>query len=123
MLNNNKDRYYLIERKAKELIKYIDAYTRQFPKYQKYVLGERLRNQSQDLIDLIITINKKYYKKTDLTLLDVRHEQLRVNTNISYELELVEFYRYNHLAKLIDELGKMIGGWIKSINSNENGKN
>lgn len=123
MLNNNKDRYYLIERKAKELIKYIDVYTRQFPKYQKYVLGERLRNQSQDLIDLIITINKKYYKKTDLTLLDVRHEQLRVNTNISYELELVEYYRYHQLAKLIDELGKMIGGWIKSINSNENGKN
>ena len=123
MLNNNKDRYYLIERKAKELIKYIDAYTRQFPKYQKYVLGERLRNQSQDLIDLIITINKKYYKKTDLTLLDVRHEQLRVNANISYKLGLVEYHRYHHISNLIDEIGKMIGSWIKSINSNENGKN
>ena len=51
MPSNNKDRYYEIERKAKELIKYIDVYTRHFPKYQKYVLGERLRNQSQDLID------------------------------------------------------------------------
>ena len=123
MPSNNKDRYYEIERKAKELIKYIDVYTRHFPKYQKYVLGERLRNQSQDLIDLIITINKKYYKKTDLTLLDVRHEQLRVNTNISYELELVEEYRYRHLANLINEIGRMIGGWLKTINSIENGKN
>lgn len=123
MPNNNKDRYYEIERKAKELIKYIDVYTRHFPKYQKYVLGERLRNQSQDLIDLIITINKKHYKKTDLSLLDVRHEQLRVNTNISYELELVEEYRYRHLANLINEIGRMIGGWLKTINSIENGKN
>ncbi len=123
MPSNNKDRYYEIERKAKELIKYIDVYTRHFPKYQKYVLGERLRNQSQDLIDLIITINKKHYKKTDLSLLDVRHEQLRVNTNISYELELVEEYRYRHLANLINEIGRMIGGWLKTINSIENGKN
>lgn len=123
MPSNNKDRYYEIERKAKELIKYIDVYTRHFPKYQKYVLGERLRNQSQDLIDLIITINKKHYKKTDLSLLDVRHEQLRVNTNISYELELVEECRYRHLANLINEIGRMIGGWLKTINSIENGKN
>ena len=123
MPSNNKDRYYEIERKAKELIKYIDVYTRHFPKYQKYVLGERLRNQSQDLIDLIITINKKHYKKTDLSLLDVRHEQLRVNTNISYELELVDEYRYRHLANLINEIGRMIGGWLKTINSIENGKN
>lgn len=123
MPSNNKDRYYEIERKAKELIKYIDVYTRQFPKYQKYVLGERLRNQSQDLIDLIITINKKHYKKTDLSLLDVRHEQLRVNVNISYELELVEYDRYHHLANLINEIGRMIGGWFKAINSIENGKN
>lgn len=123
MPSNNKDRYYLIERKAKELIKYIDVYTRHFPKYQKYVLGERLRNQSQDLIDIIITINKKHYKKTDLSMLDVRHEQLRVNANISYELELVKYDMYHHLANLIDEMGKMIGAWLKFINSNENGKN
>ena len=110
MPSNNKDRYYEIERKAKELIKYIDVYTRHFPKYQKYVLGERLRN-------------KKHYKKTDLSLLDVRHEQLRVNTNISYELELVEEYRYHHLANLINEIGRMIGGWLKTINSIENSKN
>jgi len=122
-MKSSQERYFLIERKARELIKYIDIYTKHFPKYQKYVLGERLRNQAQDIIELIITINKKYYKKTDLTLLDITHEKLRVNLLISYELELTEARRYHHAALLVDEIGKMIGAWLRLVRSYEYGKN
>lgn len=117
MLNNNENRYYLIERKAKELIKYLDIYTLQFPKHQKYVLGERIRNYAQDVLDLIITINKKHFKKTDWTLLDVRHEQLRVNVQLAYELGYPRLNTYDEAASKVDEIGKMIGAWYKEIHS------
>jgi hypothetical protein len=76
---------------------------------------------------LIVEAQKRYHKKTTLTNLDVRHEQLRMLVNLSHALGYFEFkdgakaeetplklaaHRHLAISRLVDELGRMIGGWI-----------
>ena len=63
-------------------------------------------------------------KKTTLTNLDVRHEQWRMLVNLANSMGYFQFkdgkeasekmaaHRFLAVSKLIDELGRMIGGWI-----------
>lgn len=68
---------------------------------------------------------KRYHKRTTLTNLDIRHEQWRMLVNTANELEYFNFKdgkklkgkevairRFTAISLLIDELGRMIGGWI-----------
>ena len=67
---------------------------------------------------------KRYHKKTTLTQLDIRHEQLRMLLNLAHELGLFNFsagradtsnpgaHRHLVMLRLVDELGRMIGGWV-----------
>lgn len=105
--------YLLIERKVKNMISYSNIYTKHFPKHEKFVLGESIRKLTYELLELVVIINKKFHKKTDISQLNVKHEVLRQMINISFELGYATQKSYHHLSLLIDEIGKMIGAWIK----------
>ena len=77
---------------------------------------------------LIIEGQKRYHKKTTLTELDIAHEQLRMQLYLAYELGYFkcktgsqdsesaqrEQRRWLTISRMCDELGRIIGGWIKS---------
>ena len=119
-----------LNRKFIEFAKLLNIYLNHFPKYEKYALANRIRNTAYKLYDYISEGQKRYYKKTTLTNLDIVHEQLRMQLYLAYELDYFMFkdgkisekspkqlmeHRFLALSKLNDELGKMIGGWIKKI--------
>jgi four helix bundle protein len=119
-----------LNRKFIEFVKLLDIYLNHFPKQEKYALSNRIRNIAYEIYDLITEAQKRYYKKTTLTNLDIAHEKLRMQLYLAYELgyfrfqdgkqidakpEKLEERRFLVISKLNDELGKMIGGWIKKI--------
>lgn len=76
----------------------------------------------------IVECQKRYHNKTSLTKLDVQHEQLRVFINLAFELGYFSYEhhkrarsdaeslrRYTAVSVLVNELGAMIGGWIRSL--------
>ena len=118
-------------RKYIELVKLLNIYLNHFPKFEKYALANRIRNTAYEIYDLIVEGEKRYYKKTSLTKLDIIHEQLRMQLFLAYELGYFRFkdgkeddkdpmvlegHRYSAISLLVDELGKMIGAWTKKIN-------
>jgi len=121
----------VMNRKYMEMIKLLNIYLNHFPKHEKYALSSQIRNTAYTLYDLITECQKKYYKKTTLTELDIIHEKLRMQIYLAYELgyfnfkdgvsvektKELEYNRLKSISILIDELGRMIGGWIKSIKS------
>lgn len=119
-----------LNRKFMEFIKLLNIYLNHFPKHEKYALSNRMRNTAYEIFDLISEGQKRYHKKTTLTNLDIEHEQLRMQLTLAFELgyfkfkdgkksdknqEELEGHRFIAISKLNDELGKMIGGWIKKI--------
>jgi hypothetical protein len=66
------ERYWLIERRCKDLCLYLDVLTRNMPRYEKYVLSAKMREIGYLCLELAIAANKKQHKKTD------RDESVRV---------------------------------------------
>ena len=61
--------------KMRDLIKQSHIYLVHAPKHEKYVAVKQIKNLEWDIYLLIIECNKRYFKKTTLTELDVK--QLR----------------------------------------------
>jgi len=59
--------------------------------------------------------NKRYHKKTTLQDLDAELDLLRCQVRAAKALGYLDIRKYEHWAKLNDEIGRMIGGWIKSM--------
>jgi hypothetical protein len=66
------------------------------------------------LLELAITTSKKQNKKTDLTRFNVQHELLRQLLNLSYEAKHLDSKRYQIASQKLDEVGKLLGGWLAS---------
>lgn len=118
--------------KFMEMIKLLNIYLNHFPKHEKFALANVIRNTAYALYDLIVECQKRYYKKTSLTELDITHEKLRMQIYLANELGYFNFKdgkegkydngpkRYMAISRLIDEMGRMIGGWINRLKENGN---
>lgn len=119
-----------LNRKFVEFAKLLNIYLNHFPKHEKYALANQIRNTAYGVYDLISEGQKRYIKKTTLTNLDIAHEQLRMQIFLANELgyfgfsdgkasakgrENLEGHRYLTISLMVDELGRMIGGWIQKI--------
>ena len=119
-----------LNRKFIEFAKLLNIYLNHFPKHEKYALANQIRSTAYAVYDLISEGQKKYYKKTTLTDLDITHEKLRMQLFLANELGYFKFsdgktfikghenqeeHRYLTISLMIDELGRMIGGWIQKI--------
>ena len=112
--------------KCKDTIKLLNIHLNHFPKHEKYALTNQIRTSAYDVYSLLVECKKRYHKKTTLTELDIKHEQLRMFINLAFELGYYEFHdgkrgrsetdalhRYTAISCLINELGRLIGTWIK----------
>ena len=66
----------------------LEGYLCHFPNCHKYTLTQSIRQAFIDVYNLVTEAQKRYHKKTTLTQLDIRHEQLRMLINLAHELGL-----------------------------------
>ena len=108
------------------MVKLLSINLNHFPTHEKFGLTTRIRNCAYSIYELIIEGEKRYTKKTTLTNLDIEHEKLRMLLNLAFELGYFDYHntkhtrsegdalrRYTSLSIYVNELGAMIGGWIR----------
>ncbi|GHU95807.1 hypothetical protein FACS1894208_09310 [Clostridia bacterium] len=103
--------------KTEDMAEYAYKALAQFPKSEKFALVVEIKNCINAIIGLEITAKKKYYKKTTLQDLDVELAKLRYFVRLSMKLGFLPIKKYEVWGDILVELGKMVGGWIRSINS------
>ena len=114
--------------KCKELLLLLNLNLNHFPRHEKYALCQEIRNGAYDVLGLLVECQKRYHNKTTLGKLDVRHEQVRALVNLAFEMGYFDYHhhkrgrseaeslrRYTAISVLLNELGAMIGGWIRSL--------
>ncbi|MGQ9779655.1 MAG: diversity-generating retroelement protein Avd [Bacillota bacterium] len=104
-----------IRQKCEDMILYGYIALQQFPKSEKHTLAAEIKRSMFRLLSLIIECNKKYYKKTTMQELDVELDILRSYIRLAMNLRFLPFKKYEVWAGYLNELGKMIGGWFKSL--------
>ncbi|OYY10554.1 MAG: four helix bundle protein, partial [Polynucleobacter sp. 35-46-11] len=72
-----------LNQKFIETAKLMNIYLNHFPKFERYALSQQIRNCMYEVYSYMIEGQKRYHKKTVLGNLDVRHEQLRMFTNLA----------------------------------------
>jgi hypothetical protein len=104
-----------IYKTAMDLAVYLEQVVRNFSRYHKYTLGSELRQQSRELVTVIIRANSRRDKLPVLSELRERLEGLLVLLRIGQEVRAFQnFTAYGRAAELAVALGRQNEGWIKS---------
>lgn len=112
---------FILQEKISDMIKYGKRAVAHFPRREKQTADE-IRTCMLAMLRLAIKVKKKYYKKTTLQELDEELEVLRTMLRVAVDKDYYDpniapplpFRKYEHWSKLNDEIGRIIGGYIKS---------
>lgn len=113
-----------IFKKNYELHKLLNGMRTSVPKQDRYALWQRVENVSLDVTELLLQATA-LYKIEKLPILDkasVKLNLLRVLIRLSHDTKAIDGKKYTVIQQQIDEIGRMLGGWIKSVKA-ENTQN
>jgi len=74
----------------------------------------RIENGILDFIRCVTIANHRHKKLPMLQLADEALIMLRIHVRLSHDLQFISTKSYEFACKQMEELGKMLGGWIKS---------
>lgn len=104
----------LIQQRIYDMILYAYPALEQMPKSQKFSLAQDMKHCMDKIMRLTISANKKYTKRSTLQELDVEIAALKIYLRIAYDLKYLPPKKYEVWSGMMVEIGKMVGGWIKS---------
>ena len=114
---NNMNSKETIVQKVYALLQEAIPLLNNFPRSQKFTLADRIQNRLSDLLEATI---RAYYspaaqKKEILKEINILLEMLRHYFRLGYDLGIYSSLRYKHFAEKLNEIGRMCGGWLKSL--------
>lgn len=95
-------------------MKYLYTSWAKYPRSEKLGFVVDYKKCLFQFLIYIITAQKKYFKKTTLQDADVCLELLRLFNDLSYDLRFIDEKRYQLISERFNEIGRLLGGWIKS---------
>ena len=87
--------------------------TEKFPKKVRFTFSTRLDNLALDVLELIIEAAYTKRRGALLRKINLNIDKLRVLLRICHELTYLPTQSYKHAIKLLEECGRMAGGWSR----------
>jgi hypothetical protein len=85
-----------------------------FPRSQKFLLGDRIQSTALDVLEALIEATYTRERKIHLARANLAIEKLRFFFRLATELGHLDSRRYEHAARSLDEIGRLVGGWPKA---------
>jgi hypothetical protein len=91
------------------------------PKGQRYTIGVRIENKYLDLLESarIAYFLERERKAEQIAECVLLLDGLKYLVHIAWEAKLITHTQYASLAEKLEEIGKMFGGWRKSLDNPE----
>jgi four helix bundle protein len=105
----------VIYQKVYDFSLYLFPIVDKFPKHEKFALSTHVKDCVLDLARLIIRANKSRDKRPLLHEVDVRIEEVKFLLRLSHDRKYLSHKSYEHSGRLVAEIGRLLGGWIKSV--------
>lgn len=105
-----------IKTKIEDMIVYGNICLKEFPRHERYAMASEIRVCMYRVLGICIEANHRHYKKTTLTELDIELDKLRsyIRLSASDDLRYLSIDKYGRWAAKVNEIGRMLGGWIQS---------
>lgn len=97
-----------------ELLAWLIPQLDSFPRTRRFTLGERLETGLLRVLEALVEAAYSREKRTALTAANRTLEIERHLWRLAFELRVIPLKRYEHGARLMDDLGRQIGGWLRS---------
>ncbi len=88
-----------------------------FPRLYRFTLAERIQRLAMDFQDSLVAAGKsvgnarsEYLKQADIQL-----EQMRHWVRFARDNDLFTVRQYEHVARLMAEVGRLLGSWLKQV--------
>jgi hypothetical protein len=88
-----------------------------FPRSQKFLLGDRLQSQALAVLDHLIHATYSRDRQASLQAANLALERMRFGVRLAKDLRHLDPKGYEHAARAIDEVGRLVGGWLKADRS------
>ena len=88
-----------------------------FPKNEKYTLGQTIEQTTLDIIKDIFACSspERLVRKSYLNSASVKLDLLKLLVRLAYDIKTINQGAYLRTQTLLQEIGRMLGGWIRSI--------
>ena len=104
---------------AHELLLWLIPKIDQFPRVRRFTLGERLESLLLEVLELSVEAAFTRNKRAALQRANLRLETAKHVWRLALELRVVALPQFEHGARLMDELGRQLGGWLRSLDARD----
>lgn len=96
-----------------DFLKWLLHTTEKFPKKARFTFSNRINDLALSVVEELVEARYSTSKKVTLRSTNLRLEKLRILLRISYESRFLSHEAYKHGMYSLNEVGRMVGGWIK----------
>jgi hypothetical protein len=89
-----------------------------FPKTKRYTLGQKLDNTTLEIFELLFSVPTSPNKTLTLQQISTKLDLLKILLRLSKDSLALTDKKYLELQLILQEIGKMLGGWIRSTKPN-----
>ena len=100
--------------KTYDLFLYAYPILKKFPKSERFTLVQKIENTILDILAGIVKTIHEENKLNSLKHVSIQLEKLKVLIRLSKELKFIDIKEYEALSSYMIEIGKMLGGWMKT---------
>lgn len=102
--------------KTYDLYRALHELERTIPKMERFTVWQRSQNLCLDILQGLLSIGYQAPERRADGLLRIAPlvDMLRVFLRLSFDVKAVNQKKYIALQEALDEIGRMLGGWIKS---------
>jgi hypothetical protein len=100
--------------KTFDLVLWSCQHTGRFPRNHRFVLGERIERRLYDLLETLVQAKYSRERQGLLQQANLSLEILRFQMRLAHELQCLRTNSYGFATRAINEIGAMVGGWLKA---------
>ena len=101
--------------KTYDLLTWLIPATVKFPRQHRFVLAATLQQSALRFQEQIIAAALLQKPRPELEQADITLTQLRSHLRLAHDLGLFSKGQYRHAAGMVNEIGKLLGGWLKTV--------
>jgi hypothetical protein len=100
-----------------DLLLWLLPHAAQFPRKYRFSLGERLARKALDFQESLLAAGSRAgaERSASLRQADLELAQLRHLVRLCHELECFSLAQYEVVSRLLVEIGRLLGGWLKNV--------
>jgi hypothetical protein len=97
------------------LLRWLIPMTVKFPRQHRFVLANAVQKTALRFQERLIEAGRAADRLPRLRQADTDLTKLRLYLRLCRDLELMSPGQYEHVARMVSEVGRLLRGWIKSV--------